>query len=110
MAQAILLPLVEKGDFSVEEIFGVVGNQTSVQRVLNKFPSGLKVVAADDPLSERVWEAPIKLLAIKPQQLNDFHEQIIENKQKSCERPVLISLLAGVNLSHLQKIFPGLLL
>ena len=72
MAQAILSPLLERGDFKPDEVFGVVGQQSSVQRVLEGFSEDLSIVSAENPASLEVWKAPIQLLAVKPQQLNEI--------------------------------------
>ncbi len=108
MAQALLLPLLKRGDFLPEEIFGVVGHQKSIQSVLDKFPPGLRLVSPEDSMLEEVWNAPIKILAIKPQQLKAvaIQAQKYENKKLS-SKPLLISLLAGVSLEHLLSTFPN---
>ncbi len=106
IAQAILLPLLERGDFNPEQIFGVVGHKESVQRVKDRLPSGVRLFSSDDPKSVEVWEAPVQLLGIKPQQLNALG---VIPKQKetatSSIRPLLISLLAGVSLQRLSQVF-----
>ena len=107
MAQAIILPLLEKGDFLPEQIFGVVGDKNSISKLVDKLPRGLSVFSSSDRQYNDVWSAPVKLLAIKPQQFDEinqiFCKQPILNKQK---RPLLISVVAGVPLKKLQKSFP----
>ena len=38
MAQAILLPLLERGDFIVNEVFGVVGKKETCERLKSHLP------------------------------------------------------------------------
>ncbi len=107
MAQAILLPLLERGDFKPDQVLGVVGQKESIQRVKEQLPSGVNVFASDDSLAAEVWSAPVKLLAIKPQQL-DLIERTFKQIRpiRSSTSSILISLLAGVKLDRLEKIFP----
>tara|TARA_Y100001968_G_C19272597_1_gene675027 strand:- start:98 stop:922 length:825 start_codon:yes stop_codon:yes gene_type:complete len=107
MAQSLLLPLLERGDFSPDEIFGVVRKKESIKKKLSQLPEGIRVVSADDPLSVEVWSAPIKILAVKPQQFSDIEENLNQLDQTSSQKPLLISLLAGVPLGKLQEAFKG---
>ena len=106
MAQAIILPLIERGDFLPHEIFGVVGTKESVKRVADRMPKGIDIVCSCDPRADDVWDLPLKLLAVKPQQLPTIQNSLqnIVNK-KSIKPSLLISLLAGVKVSSLEKIF-----
>tara|TARA_B100000029_G_scaffold253813_1_gene250683 strand:- start:2636 stop:3436 length:801 start_codon:yes stop_codon:yes gene_type:complete len=106
MAQAILLPLFEKGDIKPFEVFGVVGHQQSIQQVKDQLPSGVKICSSDDPVSVEAFQAPIKLLAVKPQQLEKVAKNWSQIKTPELSvRPLLISLLAGVQLQRLVDIF-----
>ncbi len=108
MAQAVVLPLIERKDFLPNEIFAVVGRKESVPSVAEKFPKGMRIVSSDDPIAEDVWNAAIQLLAIKPQQLPLFEGKNFNfDNPNPSSRPLLISVLAGVTLKRLQKIFPG---
>ena len=107
IAQAIALPLLEKGYFLPENIFSVVGNNSSAEKILLKFPKGINVVAANDPVAEKVWDASIQLLAVKPNQLNLVRETFekVEGLVFT-EKPLLISVLAGITLDRLEHDFP----
>tara|TARA_Y100001968_G_scaffold132470_1_gene120886 strand:+ start:1595 stop:2383 length:789 start_codon:yes stop_codon:yes gene_type:complete len=107
MAQALINPLIERGDFLPESIFGVVGHKTSIQPALDQLPKGVRVVDVGDSIANEVWEAPLKILAVKPQQLNKIQEQGNLGTLDDSQRPLLISVIAGVTLKKLQKIFPG---
>ena len=107
MAQAILLPLLEAEDFSPEQIFAVVGHKASIAPLLDQLPKGINVVASNDPQSEKVWSAPVKLLAVKPQQLDEVTDNYLKQPSlNKSHRPLLISLLAGVTLKTLRNSFP----
>ena len=108
IAQAIALPLLEKGHFLPGNIFSIVGNKSSVEKVLNKFPKGMNIVAANDPTEYKVWDAPIQLIAVKPNQLNLIKEKFEKVKGLDfSQKPLLISVLAGVTLDRLELDFPN---
>ncbi len=107
MAQAILSPLLEIGHFKANEIFAVVGSNESVPKVINEFHSDLEVVSSQDPSASQVWDAPIKLLAVKPQQFHLIKEKSHSNFLSSSKKSLLISILAGVSLEKLQSAFPS---
>ncbi len=108
MAEAVILPLLNQGDFLPEDFFSVVGHPASVKRALDHLPDGMRVVSSDDSSALKVWSAPIQLLAVKPQQLDIVQSQALQATQfiKTTSRPILISLLAGVTLEKLKEVFP----
>ncbi len=107
MAQAIVSPLLQRGDFKAGEVLGVVAHKRSIQRVTEQLPSGVRVVSVDDPISADVWNAPIQLLAIKPQQFFAFEGIDRQGKpSKANSPPLLISVLAGIKLERLERAFP----
>lgn len=105
MAQALILPLIEKGKLQSTDVIGIVGRETSAARLTSDLPKGLLVVPASDPRAIDAWEAPVQLLAVKPQQLDAVAEGV--NPPQSGQSPLLISVLAGVTLERLQRQFPG---
>ena len=107
MAQAILLPLIERGDFNVDEVMSVVGTKQSHDRLKGELPEGFNICSSDDISSKQAWETPVKLLAIKPQQLNTLNYSSFKIDFSSfSEKPVLISILAGVTIKKLETLFP----
>ena len=72
IAQSLLMPLLSKGRFSPESVLAVVGHKESVQPLKEKLPSGVSVFSSEDPNSFEVWQMPVQLLAIKPQQLDSL--------------------------------------
>ncbi len=107
MAKCVLLPLIERGDFLPEEILGVVGHKESAQKTLSQLPEGIHVVSADNPVAKDVWKAPVKILAVKPQKLNEIEKNFLQFDQNIPQNSLLISLLAGVPLQKLQITFQG---
>ena len=111
MAQALLLPLIESGQVPATAVRAVVGTVASAVRLEAQY--GLAV--ATDPTG--AWQAPVVLLAVKPQLLAAAAEAIPAEATPGRvpggagavggERPLLISVLAGVTLARLQALFPG---
>ena len=66
MAQALIVPLIERGKLQSSDVIGVVGSQASVSRLTSDLPNGLTVVPASDPRAMDAWNAPVQLLAVKP--------------------------------------------
>lgn len=111
MAQALLLPLIESGQVPATAVRAVVGTVASAVRLEAQY--GLAV--ATDPTG--AWQAPVVLLAVKPQLLAAAAEATPAEAAPGRvpggagavggERPLLISVLAGVTLARLQALFPG---
>jgi pyrroline-5-carboxylate reductase len=95
MAQALLFPLLEAGLVDRAGVRAVVATTASAERLSQRH--GLAVVT--DPAE--VWTAPVVLLAVKPQQLGAVAAAAPERGG------LLISVLAGVTLARLQRLFPG---
>ncbi len=106
MAQTIIFPLIERGKVLPKDVFAVVGHPESVRKLSLRSPTGLNIVASTDSQSKNVWSCKIQLLAIKPQQLDVVASQLPDLKSNDGSKPLLISLLAGVTLQRLQKLFP----
>ena len=106
MAQALLLPLIDAGLVPATGVRAVVGTAASAARLAAHH--GLAV--ATDPTE--AWQAPVVLLAVKPQLLAAAAEAapgIAPGRAAAGGggRPLLISVLAGVTLARLQALFPG---
>jgi pyrroline-5-carboxylate reductase len=116
MAQALLLPLIASGQVPAAAVRAVVGSGASAARLAAEH--GLAVVT--DPTE--AWQAPVVLLAVKPQLLAAAAEAApgVSPGGASAggvgaggvgagwgERPLLISVLAGVTLARLQALFPA---
>ncbi len=107
MAKAIVLPLFERGEYKSENVFGIVGSKSSISSALIDLPKGVQVVSSEDALSREVWSAPLKLLAVKPQQFGKIKESVSSFKSNDqFPKPLLISVLAGIKLKSLKNAFP----
>ncbi|MAR07794.1 MAG: pyrroline-5-carboxylate reductase [Cyanobium sp. NAT70] len=103
MAWAIVEPLLKRGVIPPEQLVTVVGSELSASRLNNELPDGITVYPASSAEARSVWQAPVQLLAIKPQQLDAVAAEVpAVNGQ-----PLLISVLAGVRLERLQRLFPS---
>lgn len=95
MAEALLVPLLEAGLVPRAGVCAAVASAASAMRLRQRH-----AIAVDtDPT--RAWAAPVVLLAVKPQQL----EAVAATAPAS--GGLLISVLAGVTLERLQRLFPG---
>ncbi len=105
MAQALVRPLVESGSLRGSDLIAVVGQEPSVARLKPELPSEITLISASDPRVHEAWEAPVQLLAVKPQQLDRVAESA--STPPAGHAPLLISVLAGVTLERLQSTFPS---
>ena len=96
MAQALLFPLLEAGLVEGAGVRAVVASGASASRLAQAH--GLAV--GTDPAE--AWAAPVVLLAVKPQQLDQ-----VALAASAGQQGLLISVLAGVKLERLQRLFPG---
>ena len=76
MAKAIVSPLLERGEYNPQQVLGIVGSSSSVAAAFNDLPKEVKIVSSDDSLSREVWKAPLKILAVKPQQFSNIKESV----------------------------------
>ena len=104
MAQALLFPLLEAGLVEAAGVRAVVASGASAARLAQAH--GLAV--GTDPAE--AWAAPVVLLAVKPQQLDQVAlaaAQPADLAASPGQGGLLISVLAGVKLERLQRLFPG---
>ena len=104
MAQALILPLIERGDLDPLQLVGVVGSDARVQSLCSDLPEGVRLHVAASEQAKQVWQAPIQLLAVKPQQIDAVAAAA---PVQVPGEPLLISVLAGVSLQRLQRLFPS---
>jgi pyrroline-5-carboxylate reductase len=100
MAQALLFPLLERGQLSESGVRAAVASAASAERLQQARP-GLQV--STDP--SVAWGCQAVLLAVKPQQLEAV--AAAAPAPNSVDPPLLISVLAGVTLTRLQRLLPG---
>ena len=98
MAQALLFPWLESGLVQRTAVRAVVASEASAQRLQGK---DLRV-SVD---GQEAWAAPVVLLAVKPQQLDAVAAAAPAPAPGTS--PLLVSVLAGVKLERLQRLFPG---
>merc|ERR1712185_528735 len=103
MARALVEPLLQRGELDPGGLMAVVGRAASIEPLSRELPSGVRLFSADAATAREVWTAPLQLLAIKPQQL----DAVAAEAPAVVGQPLLISVLAGVSLARLQRLFPG---
>lgn len=106
MARALLLPLLESGLIEPASVRSVVASEASARLLCEQ--QGLQ--AGTDPAP--AWSCATVLLAVKPQQLEAVvaaarADGAMERASSAAEPPLLLSVLAGVRLERLERLFPG---
>lgn len=109
MAQALLEPWIEDRLVAPEAIRAVVGTEISRERWAKATLAGHALCVSTDPLE--AWAAPVVVLAVKPQQLESVAaaaaEAVSPGHLEDSSPRLLISVLAGVRLERLQRLFPS---
>tara|TARA_B100001115_G_C15735753_1_gene358674 strand:- start:52 stop:864 length:813 start_codon:yes stop_codon:yes gene_type:complete len=102
IAKAIVTPILENNLLKPEEIGCIVNSTKSVENIRNNYKYKIHIYEATSPENKVVWDCPIKILAVKPQQLKNIKEICKDESSKN----ILVSVLAGVSLNKLAKFFP----
>ena len=103
MAQALIEPLLASGSVEPDQVLAVVGRPESAAALKQGVFARCTIHAAASADSAEVLKAPLQLLAIKPQQV-----ELAAASFPAVEgSPLLVSVLAGVTLSRLQRLFPS---
>ena len=102
IAKAIISPLLEQNILKPEEIICLVNSKKSVENIKKNYKYKVNIYHLNSSEANLVWHCPIKLLAVKPQQLKNIREINFNETNQY----ILISILAGVSLKTLETIFP----
>jgi pyrroline-5-carboxylate reductase len=103
MAQALIEPLITSGSVDPDQVTAVVGRPESVAALKQGVFGRCVIHSAESAEAAEVLTAPLQLLAIKPQQV----EHAAASLPAVGGSPLLVSVLAGVNLSRLERLFPS---
>ena len=103
IAKAIITPLLDKNFLEPEEIVCLVNKKESYENLKTHYKHKIKILYSSSPDINLVWNCPIKILSVKPQQLKD----IKEFSSNQFKKDILISILAGVSLKKLSVKFPN---
>ena len=103
IAKAVINPLLESNFINPDQIFCLVKSNKSFDYIKTSYPYKINIFLANSVDSKLVWNCPIKILSVKPQQLEDLTE-VHSNKNKL---DTIVSILAGVSLSRLERKFPN---
>ena len=103
MAQALVEPLLSSNAFSADQVLAVVGTAATADRLRQGAFAAVSIHPSDCSEAQQVWSAPVQLLAVKPQQVDG----IAAAAPDVANHPLLVSVLAGVSLDRLQRLFPG---
>ena len=102
IAKAIITPLLEQNVLQPEEIICLVNSKKSFENIKINYKYKINIYHLNSSEANLVWHCPIKLLAVKPQQL----KKIKEINFNEANKYFLVSILAGVSLNTLEAIFP----
>ena len=103
IAKAIITPLLDKKLIYPKDIYCLVNSKQSLENLRNNYKYDVNSFQANTKDSNLVWECDVKLLSVKPQQLQEINE-IQNNKRKE---NLLVSILAGVSIDRLIQKFPN---
>ena len=103
IAKAIVNPLLEKNLINPDQIFCIVKSKKSLDKIKNLYPYKINICLPSSNEAKLAWDCPIKFLSIKPQQLKEINDLSTSKKVGN----VIVSVLAGVSLSTLEKKFPN---
>jgi pyrroline-5-carboxylate reductase len=111
MAQALLLPLISDGVIAAAAVRAAVASEASARQLAEAHGLAVSTNAV------AAWGCSTVLLAVKPQQLQavaaaatppgDLPDHPGPFGKTPLERPLLLSVLAGVRLERLEALFPG---
>ena len=102
IANAIITPLLDKKLIQPENVFCVVKSEKSFENIKKNYKYNINVYKSNATESKIIWDCQVKLLSVKPQHLKD----IIEPDNLKIQDNLLVSILAGVSINSLTKIFP----
>ncbi len=103
IANAIITPLLDKKLIQPENVYCVVNSEKSLENIKKNYKHNVNIYKSGSKESKIIWECQYKLLAIKPQHLQDINEgDNIKNKDD-----LLVSILAGVSINKLTERFPN---
>ena len=102
IAKAIVTPLLDKQLLRPDEIICLVNSKQSCDNLKLNYKYKINIYHKNSSEKNLVWDCPLKILAVKPQQLKNIQEINFNREDKD----ILISILAGVSLNKLSKNFP----
>ena len=103
IAKAIITPLLDKKLINPQDVYCLVNTKKTLNNLKKNYKYGINIFQANTNDSYLVWDCKVKLLSIKPQQLQDINE--IQNNNSSGN--LLVSILAGVSIEKLIRKFPN---
>ena len=103
IAKAIITPLLEKKLLNPKDVYCLVNTKKSLENIRKNYKYDINIFQANSKEADTIWNCKVKLLSVKPQQLNN----IIELEKNETDRNLMVSILAGVSLEKLIKRFPN---
>ena len=103
IAKAIITPLFDKKLLNPNDVYCLVNTKKSLENIKKSYKYDVNIFHANSKEVDIIWNCKVKLLSVKPQQLNN----IIELEKNKNDKNLMVSILAGVSLEKLIKRFPN---
>ena len=103
IAKAIITPILDQKLINSNEVICLVNSKKSVENIKKSYKYDIDIFSRESNKLNLVWNCPTKLLSIKPQQLDSIEEIYTKKNVNN----ILVSILAGISLSKLEKKFPN---
>jgi len=103
IAKAIITPILDQKLINSNEVICLVNSKKSVENIKKSYKYDIDIFSRESSKLNLVWNCPTKLLSIKPQQLDSIEEIYTKKNVNN----ILVSILAGISLSKLEKKFPN---
>ncbi len=103
IAKAIITPLLDNKLLDPKNIYCLVNSKKTLESIKQNYKYDVNIFQSNTKEAKIIWECPVKILSVKPQQLNE----IIEIKNQKLSDNLIVSVLAGVSINKLRKRFPN---
>ena len=103
IAQAIITPLLDNDIINPENVICLVKTKESLDFLKKTYKYKINIYQSNSDQAHALCDCPYKLLAVKPQQIDEISHFSGKINQSS----TLISIVAGVSINNLQERFPS---
>ena len=103
IARAIITPILDNKLLQPNQVFCLVKSKSSFENLKKSYKYNINLFHKNSSDASLVWDCPIKLLSVKPQQINEISEIYFPRNKTN----TIVSILAGVSLNKLEKKFPS---
>ena len=76
IARAIVTPILDKKLLEPSQIFCLVRSKSTYENIKESYNHNINLYLADSSDKSLVWDCPVKIISVKPQQLEYIRETI----------------------------------